>query len=262
DATSIAAKLKANGITPAARICCFRDNATPQVLTGAAVKYSGNHSYMWYDANKKFWLNPYSSEAQQYLISLAGEAVSMGYTQIYLDGLTFPDNGRPSVNAWFGSDTTATKEETLKSFVAAAKQAVNTAGGKVNVMMPSAASMGQGETITGQDQSIYSYDADGFCPNLCPTLLSALSKIGDQSVTNAEKNPGDTVTAAATYLAGESTGSQLSGTVPFIQAYSGAKTYGATEIFAQISALKSKGITSYILYNPDGQYDLSSLSVK
>lgn len=267
DASTLASELTKNGITPAAKISCFKDPAAPLSMRQAAVLFAGDHSQMWLEYNgssKLNWLNPYSSDAKQYVIDLAKEAVSLGYKQIYLDNVEFPVNDE---RAYYG-DGLSSKEDALKAFVADASKQIEAAGGKVSFIMPGNASVGQGSAPKGQDQSIYAFTADYYSPNLCPSLMSMGVAINGAAVAKPDLTPGDTVTAAAAYLKTQA-GDKLTSTVPFIQAYTNTgigagnyKQYTADDINAQITALKAAGISNFILYSPGGTYDLTGVNLK
>ena len=254
DASAAAKALSDAGITPAAKISCFKDPVGADAMRDACVKYAGDHSMSWLDPTNR-WLNPYSDKAQQYIIDLAVEAVSLGYKQIYLDNLEFPTGDS---KAWYG-DNLPTKEEALRSFTAKAAQAVEAAGGKLAVVMPGDASVGQGNAQKGQDQSLYGFTADYYSPNLCPSLFSKGVTVGGAVATDTA--PGNTVGAAAQTLL-QTDSSKAAQTVPFIQAYNGSRAYTADDVNAQITALRSAGIGNFILYSSDGTYSLSGVQTQ
>jgi hypothetical protein len=262
DASTAAALLARDGITPAAVISCFKDPVAPLSMPAAAVHYAGDHAQRWLDNSGNRWLNPYSAQAQQYIIDLAKEAVSEGFKQIYLENVEFPTDDS---KAWYG-DGLPTKEVELRTFVAAAAKQVEDAGGKLSVIMPGASALGQGNAQMGQDQSIYGFSADYLSPNLCPSLLGAIT-IGANTIAKPDLAPADTVTAAAAYLKAQS-GAGLDKTVPFIQDFTNTalgagnfKQYTVADVNAEIAALSGAGIDSFVLYAPDGIYDLSGLTV-
>lgn len=259
DAAKAASKLKAAGITPAARIFCFKDPEAPKTMRDAAVAYGKSTGTLWLDGYGNRWLNPYSDKAQQYIIDIAKEAVSMGYKNIILDGVEFPSAGSPDRTANFGSTNNVSKQQALRNFVAKATQQIHAAGGQVSVSLPGMAAIGQIDTKTGQDQSIFGYGADTVTPNLCPSnFYKSGIQIGTKTITNPDATPGDTVAAVAQYLK-QSNADSLSKSVPFIQAYNGSnKSYTSSDIISEISALRNAGISSYILYNPNGSYDFNS----
>ena len=262
DASLAAQVLTKNGITPAAKISCFKDPLAPLTMRDASVLYSADHSQRWLDASGNRWLNPYNSQAQQYIIDLAKEAVSLGYKQIYLDNLEFPLYDQ---KAWYG-DNLSSKSDALKAFVTEAEKQVQAAGGKLSVITTGAQSIGQGSSDAGQEQGVYTYGSDLFSPNLCPSLLGLNVTVNGSVINKPDLSPGDTVSAIASYLKGQA-GTNLDKTTPLIQAYTNTtigsgnyKQYTSSDISAEISALKAAGITSYILYSQDGSYDFSGIT--
>jgi hypothetical protein len=265
DASAAAKALLSAGITPAARICAFKDPVAPTVMRGAGVMYSGNHSINWLDPTNTRWLNPYSTAAQEYIEDLAVEAVSLGYQQVFIDSLTFPTVGSPDSSGYYG-DNMPSKEEVISGFVTALKQKVNTAGGKLTVMASGAAAIGQATANVGQSQNIFSLSGDYISPNLCPSLFTKSGiQVGTATITKPDLTPGDTVNTVAQYLKAQNS-DKISAALPFIQAYTNQtlgegyyKEYTAADIKEEIAALTSAGINGYVLYNPSGTYDLSSL---
>lgn len=264
DASVAAKALSDAGITPAARICAFEDPVAPTVLRGAGVMYVKNHSINWLDPMGKRWLNPNSQKAQDYISSLAAEAVSLGYKQVFIDSLTFPTRGNPDSTGYYGDMTS--KEQVISSFVSTLRQKVNAAGGKLSVVVTGAAAVGQAPSNLGQSQDMFELSGDYICPNFCPSLLTTGSiQVGASTIANPDLTPGDTVYALAQYI--KSTKSaKLGTTIPFIQAYTNKslgygkyKQYTTDDIKAEITSLSKAGISNYILYNPDGTYDLNSI---
>ncbi len=265
DASVAAKALSAAGITPAARICAFQDPLAPSAMHGTGVMYSGDHTINWLDPTGKRWLNPYNATAQKYITDLAVEAVSLGYKQVFIDSLTFPTIGSPDSSGYYGSNLPS-KEEVIASFTASLKTQVNTAGGKLSVIMPGAAAIGQAAPNMGQSQDIFSLSGDFICPNLCPSLFTKTGfSVGGTAVTNPDLTPGNTVRVVAQYLKTQE-GTKLSTALPIIQDYTNTsigsgyyKTYTSDDVKAEISALAGAGINGYILYNPTGTYDFSAI---
>jgi hypothetical protein len=269
DSTLATAKLKAAGITAAARICCFKDPATPVSLRDMAVLYAPNHSSRWIDAFNQSWLNPYSDNAQQYIIDIAKEAVSNGFKYIILDDVEFPSSGNPAKYAWF-SDSNIPKEEQLRIFVANATKQINAVGGKVIIHMPGMASIGQANALTGQDQNLFGFSADYFSPDLSPSEFGAQAvQIAGKTIISPDLTPAATVAATAQYISTLADKTKLNNTIPFIQAYTNTslgngfyKNYISDDINAEAAALKTNGYANFILFNPSGNYDYAGLKLK
>lgn len=262
DAAPAAAKLKSDGIAACARICCFEDPAASDAMRQFAVLYKENHGYRWLDGSNKSWLNPYNEGARQYLISIAVEAVKKGYSYVMLDGVEFPSSGSAGSTTYYG-DNLPSKEDALKSFVAEAKKAVNTAGGKVIVHMPADASVGQANPLTAQDQNIFGLTGDYISPDICPADFNDSVTIGQKAFPNPSSDISGFVTAAANLLKTNASG-KIAAAVPYLQAFAngGTDAASAKDVNAQLSAIKNAGIINFILYNPDGNYDFSGVNLK
>jgi hypothetical protein len=269
DPEAAVAALTAAGIQPAARICCFMDPAASAAMRNMAVEYAKSHSFRWIDASNQSWLNPYNSDAQQYIIDIAKEAVSDGFKYIVLDDVVFPSTGSPSVSAWY-TNTTISKEEQLRVFVQNATQQIDAVGGKVILEMPGISSVGDANALTGQDQNIFQFNADYISPDLSPSGFGAQAvKIASKTILSPDLTPAETVSAAAQYLNTLADKTKISSSIPFIQAYTNTslgkgfyKNYTDADINGEITSLKQNGFISYILYNPTGSYNFSGLSLK
>lgn len=258
DGASIAQEISKNGLIPAARISCFKDPLAPTVMRDASIKYSGNHSTNWLDESGNRWLNPYASTATQYLTDLAAEAASMGFKQIYLDNVQFPSGAQNRI--WYG-DNVASKESALQTFVTAVTQKVHTAGGTVTLVLPAAAALGSGQASLGQDQDPFGYGADTVSPLFTPSSLTGVT-VGGTTISSPSGNLSAALTAAAQGLK-TANATKFSSTMPFIQAgaVSGSSTVSADIVNAQITALKTAGINSFVFY-ATGAYSLSGVSAK
>lgn len=257
DGAAIAQAITQSGMTPAARISCFKDPLAPTVMRDAAVKYAGNHSTNWLDESGNRWLNPYSATATQYLTDLATEAASMGFKQIYLDNVQFPSGAQSRL--WYG-DNLPPRESTLQSFVTAVTQKVHAAGGTVTLVLPAAAALGSGQASLGQDQDPFGYGADAVSPLLTPASLGGLTA-GGAALPNPIRDFGAAVSAAVQGLK-TLNASKYTGTVPFIQAgTTGGSTVTADAVNAEVSALKTAGIDHFVFYATGG-YNLTGVAAK
>lgn len=264
DAGAAAKALAAAGITPAARICAFNDPVAPSVIRGSGVMYKGNHSYNWLDPQNKRWLNPNSPLAQQYIESLCTEAVSLGYKEIFIDSLTFPTSGNSDSTGYFGDMTS--KESVLQNFVTELKGKIDATGAKLSVVSPGTQAIGAPLANIGQSQSVFALGGDFEAPNLCPSLFDKDGiTVGSATLTKPDLTPGNTVSAVAQYLKTQG-GDKVSTLVPFIQDFTNSelgdgdyKQYTASDVKSEISALQNAGISSYVLYNPQGTYDFDAV---
>jgi hypothetical protein len=149
---SIARAQKA-GLKVIVALACFEDSTAPYTLTDAAVRYSQDTRVLWLDdypdKGGKPWLNPFSAQAQNYLIALVKEVAELGPDAILLTGVQFP-SGAQSLAAFPGEDSASapTRNVLLLQFIKKAK----TAAGKLPLlceMDASAALQTSGAAIYG-----------------------------------------------------------------------------------------------------------------
>lgn len=254
DGAAIATAITQAGMTPAARISCFKDPLAPTVMRDGAVKYM-DKSQTWLDLSGNRWLNPYADTATQYLTDVATELVSMGFKQIYLDNVAFPSGSL--AKAWFG-DNVGSKENALQTFVTNLEQKVKAAGGTVTIILPADAATGGGQAAVGQDQDPYGYGADAVAPLLTPAAMNGLT-VGGQALANTSGSLSTTLTSVAAALKTQNA-AKYSTAVPLIQAgTAGDTSVAAADVSAQIAALSAAGIGNYVLYAETG-YELSGVS--
>lgn len=124
---SVLDKIKSEGFMVVARVYCFCDSVAPQ-RTGAYVYEDAELKNPWFDApgalSGRVWLNPADSRAQNYLLSIIGEAADFGADCIYLQGVEFPvSKERPPV--FTEDDPSLSRNYILLKFV---EDAVDKAG--------------------------------------------------------------------------------------------------------------------------------------
>ena len=94
DPARIAAIFREEGIIPAAQLAAFTDPVSGYTDRSMAVHYSGTQ--IWLDnvsakAGGKSWLDPSAASAVQYVGDLIDELHGMGFEQVVLTGVQFPN---------------------------------------------------------------------------------------------------------------------------------------------------------------------------
>ena len=94
DAANIAAILREEGIIPAAQLAAFTVPVSVSTDRSMGVHYDGNS--LWLDnvsaaKGGKAWMNPFAASAVQYVGDLIEEVQGMGYEQVVLTGVQFPN---------------------------------------------------------------------------------------------------------------------------------------------------------------------------
>lgn len=248
--------LKENGITPLVQIHAFQDHTATKAMKDAAVRYKPDTNYLWIDNDSskggKSWLNPNSQQAQAYILAIQQETISLGAKGVFLDSVQFPEGVGLNFCEY---GTMGTKQEVLIQFMEKARQQ---AGEDVQVFwqQPADANFGGGEIPFGGDAASYGVPS---AVDVMPAALLGV-KSDEFTVQQPVKNPYEAVKAALGVLrtkAGE-TSSQL---MPILQGYTDATvkasenlTYTTEQVDEQLKALEELGLTSYLLYEPNGDY--------
>ena len=94
DPARIAAIFREEGIIPAAQLAAFTDPVSVYTDRSMGVHYDGNS--LWLDnvsaaKGGKAWMNPFAASAVQFVGDLIEEVRSMGYEQVVLTGVQFPN---------------------------------------------------------------------------------------------------------------------------------------------------------------------------
>ena len=130
DMEELIEKCKDKNIYMIARIVAFKDPYLEKVNPQWCVHNADGSIFR--DKDGLAWLNPYNREVWDYLISIAEEALRMGFDEIQFDYLRFStDSGMDGVD--FGEEGTETdREEIITEFIKYASQRIHEKGGVVS----------------------------------------------------------------------------------------------------------------------------------
>lgn len=125
NAISVISQLKKDGYRIIARIYCFEDTLAASMMLNAAVTEADGS--VWLDKSAQDdgnpWLNPYSEEAQNYLLEIISESVNLGADTVLLCSVCFPDSQRSAQAVFEGEDQSIeSRNAVLHGFVTKASQ--------------------------------------------------------------------------------------------------------------------------------------------
>ena len=259
DMASLCTKLKSAGVYVVGRVVCFKDNFIPRTEAGRAMSVKNADGSRRWDTYS--WMNPYSTEAKNYLLGIIKEAGAFGFDEIMLDEVKFPDSIYLAPQLSYADTANGvSKPDALNGFVNSAADIAHSLNIKLSLSVPaSGAYTDTANEESGQTFNFDSLKADYLCPYFQPSLLKQATVYGNipaDVFANAETSPYNAVKAVTAEtlarLKAKNSSVQLR---PWIQDYSTATTkYTATEIKAQITALKECGCDSYLSYDSDGVY--------
>lgn len=163
--SEIVTKLKGENIVPIAQINAFKDKIATR-NPAAKILYTKQEGWSWFDsANGKPWLNPYSSEAQGYVTALSCELAELGFENIMVSSIMFPDVSN-FVNADFGElEKTVSHAEILSQYTQILKDALNAKNAKL-LLSYNASEAGRENNIIYGGANPVNFACDALVPEL------------------------------------------------------------------------------------------------
>lgn len=201
DLKSTVSLIKEKGFNVVGRIYSFKDHIAPFIFNKMSVKYMDTN-LTWLDNTKenggKPWLNPYSKEAQNYILDLAKEAHTLGINEIIFDKVEFPSEGYAYAN--FGK-ITKTNTEILKDFAEKAENLANEQDFNAYIAVNSSAIFLDNKMYGGNPLDFAKF---GIALDLQPSLYTDGFKLpNDKVLENPSAKQGETVEAVLNALKGK-----------------------------------------------------------
>ncbi len=257
DFKEINKKLKTAGIYSIARVVAFKDNFLPKFNSKYSVPLRGGGKW-W---NTFFWINPYNNEVQDYLYAICDEVSTLGFSEIMLDEVKFPDFGRLDLLDYGEISKNISKPKMLNDFVNAFSDRAHSKGLKVSLCLP-----GQGaysETVNvegGQTFDLANIKVDYLSPRFqISTLKTSYTNsvtINDKVIIKADDNATEVLNIAISETLNRMKLENCKAILrPFIGDYdSSSKVYTFDDIKAQITICKQLKCGIYLAWNDKGIY--------
>lgn len=255
DLKAFAADLRARGIYTIARIVAFKDPVVAPANPGWAVLDTSGA--VWRDYNGVAWLNPYSSEAQDYIIRVAKAAAASGFDEVQFDYVRFPTDGDLSAIVYPGEDDRL-PEQVIADFLARARAELAPYGVPVSADVFGLVTSVSDDMGIGQQLEAIAGAVEIISPMLYPSHYEA----GNLGLPDPNSMPYETVYTALVDARDriERAGLQAGTWVrPWLQDFSWGYTYGPDEVRAEIEATCDAGYTSWLLWNAANVYTEGAL---
>ena len=135
DAGADLVREKITGRDAVARISCFADTEQANAdRTLAVMSVSGK---AWRDPAGNAWLNPYNAQVQTYLAEIVRQCADLGFTEIVLDDVQFPNYGRTDRMTFDGiEDTPENRAAAINAFVDAMRAALGDRQVTLSIALP------------------------------------------------------------------------------------------------------------------------------
>jgi hypothetical protein len=237
-----------NDIYPIGRIVCFKDPVLSAKRPDLAVK--DKKGSRWGNGQ---WLDPYSKENWDYILSLAQEAAGKGFKEIQLDYVRFPSDGDTSTCVFPAQDSRS-KDQTIQGFLKYMRDGLKPMGVALSADVFGLTASGQGDMGIGQDIAGMAQYLDYISPMVYPSHYHP----NEYNIKDPESNPHDIV-----YASIQDFQSKLAGTScklrPWLQDFSLRVQYGPNEVMAQMKACADLGVTEWLLWDPNCTFTEAAL---
>jgi hypothetical protein len=250
DPAAAARKIHRAGLYLIGRIVTFQDPVVSEKRPGLALHNPDGS--LWHTNGGLGWLNPYDRRVWDYDLGIARAAVRAGFDEIQFDYVRFPSDGDVA-SIHYPVRARASKAQTITGFVRYASRRLHALHARMSVdVFGLAATRDLG--IGQKPQRLARY-VDAVYPMVYPSHFNA----GEYGLSDPSANPGQTVTDALLYFETALNGSTAR-LVPWLQDFSLGRTYTASDVRAQVDAVRTLDTRGFLLWNPLGLYTAGALS--
>jgi hypothetical protein len=246
-------RLHRAGVYVIGRIVSFKDPILAAARPDLALQ--DTQGGIWHDLKGNGWLDPYSTEAQDYVISLGVEAVELGFDEIQYDYIRFPSDGDMTrAYSRYKDDRPAYK--VIENFVARAHDQIVPRGAYISADLFGLVALVSDDLGIGQKLELIARHVDYVSLMLYPSHFHK----PEYGIADPEKEPYRIVQVslrdAKRRIAG--TGAQLR---PWLQDFTlpGGVPYTPAEVYAQIKATEDEGVGQWLLWNARNRYTVDAL---
>ncbi|MBE0591686.1 MAG: putative glycoside hydrolase [Gemmatimonadales bacterium] len=246
------ALLAEHGIHPIARIVVARDPLLAKRKPSWAIHDTGGT--LWRDGLGEPWVDAYNDSVWIYAADLAAEAVLMGFREIQIDYVRFPDEppqrlGRTVYPARRQGES---RRDAIRRNVNLMRERIGRAGVPFTIDVFGLTTSTTGDLGIGQVWEDLSASADVLLPMVYPSHY----RRGSYGYANPNTEPYAIVRRALQDAIERSGGLANPARIrPYLQAFTIYRVrYGAEEVRAQIQAVEDLGLTDWVLWNARGVY--------
>jgi len=236
------------------RIVTFQDPVLSQVRPDLAIRDMQGGG-LWKNRKGLSWLDPYSVEAQDYVISLAVEAVELGFDEIQFDYIRFPTDG-DTTRMWFPHKDERLPHSVIADFLHRARAQIVPRGAYISTDLFGLTALVSDDLGIGQKIELIAREVDYICLMLYPSHFHK----PEYGIPDPEKDPSKIIMLslrdANRRIKG--TGAQLR---PWLQDFTlrGGVPYTPVEVRKQIDAAHGQNVDQWLLWNANNRYTEDAL---
>ena len=248
--------MRAHNIYPIARIVVAKDPLLADRKREWAIKRKGS-TEAWLDKNKRPWLDPTHPEIWKYAADLAAEAVRMGFSEIQLDYVRFPDEDRIITEGEYANMNGRVRAQVIRDQLGYVRSLVKPLGVPLTIDVFGLTATDTTDMGIGQRWEMFVDRADVVLPMAYPSHYAP----GTYGLRNPNASPYATIDNTLEDAKRRSQGiAGAARIVPYYQDFTlGPPRYGAAQVRAQIKAGYDNGVRGWVLWNPGSRYTLGAL---
>jgi len=249
DVRALLANLKQRGIYSIARIPIFEDDLLATKRPEWAVHTAGGG--VWRAAGGRGWVDPFRKEVWDYDVSIAKEAIGLGFDEVQFDYVRFPSDGYISNCRYIQESTSESRVKAITGFIAYARQELDKVGAFFSIDTFGLTTFDHSEQGVGQMLDQMAQYVDYASPMVYPSTYL----VGMLNLSDPWRQPYEVVKRSLD-AAHQKTSTLIR---PWLQHYDdyhgvGIK-YGLPEYMAQKQAAADGGSWGWLWWNILGEYD-------
>ena len=248
--------MRAHGIYPIARIVVMKDPLLARKKIEWAIRRKSD-GQPWLDKGGNPWVDPHHAGAWSYAADLAEEAVDLGFSEIQLDYVRFPDERRLIREAVFPLAAGRGRATVIGEQIAAVRERIRPLGVPLTIDVFGLTTSDSTDMGIGQRWEAFIDKADVVLPMTYPSHYAP----GSYRIAHPNSNPYAVIDHALKDAKRRSEGiAGAAKVIPWYQDFTlGKPRYGVAELRAQMKAGYDNGVESWILWNPSSNYTVAAL---
>ncbi len=250
DPKALIQTLQKNNIFPIARIVVFKDPFMAKKNPDWAVK--DINGGLWKDRKGLHWVDPYNQELWDYIISIAEEAITIGFQEIQFDYVRFTSDGDVK-RCVYPFNNGESREDTIQNFLKYARAKLQPYQIPISADIFGLTTSAPNDQGIGQQFEKIISNVDIVCPMVYPSHYA----YGTYGLKNPNQQPYETVLKGVSDAKRRIDEAGNTSTIlrPWLQDFNLGHHYGRNEIQAQIKAVEDAGVKEWIFWNPSCRYD-------
>ena len=251
--------LRANNIYAVARIVVVKDPLLADKKREWSIKRKSD-GQPWLDKNGRPWLDAHQRAVWKYAADLGKEAWDLGFSEVQLDYVRFPDEKRLIAESVFPLAQGRSRAQVIRDQLGYTRQLLRADGIPMTIDVFGLTATDSTDMGIGQKWEMFVDMADAVLPMNYPSHFAP----GTYKIGNPNARPYATIDAAMKDVRRRTTPVKGAGRIiPWYQDFTlGPPRYGVTEVRAQMQAGYDNGYYDWILWNPGSRYTVGALRPK